>query len=348
MAYTTIKNPKLYFNTKLYTGNSSTNAITGVGFQPDWVWMKNRGANDSHYLFDAVRGVTKSLYSNNTSAEDTRTNSLTAFGTDGFTLGNEGDINGNGNNYVAWNWKANGAGSANTDGSINSTVSANTTSGFSIVSYTGSGANATVGHGLGSVPKMIIVKQYSSNGGTQNWYVYHASLGNNKDLLLNLTNDASNTVTTWNNTTPTSSVFYLGSGDGVNNNTVSYIAYCFAEKTGYSKIGSYVGNGQSDGPFIYTGFKPAFVLHKKSSATDDWNIFDNKRNTHNVVNKYLIPNSNGAEGTSTNRDFLSNGFKIRSSSSYVNLTGATFIYMAFAEQPLVANSGTDGVPATAR
>ena len=347
MAYTTIKNPKLYFNTKLYTGNSSTNAITGVGFQPDWVWMKNRGANDSHYLFDAVRGVTKSLYSNNTSAEDTRTNSLTAFGTDGFTLGNEGDINGNGNNYVAWNWKANGAGSANTDGSINSTVSANTTSGFSIVSYTGSGANATVGHGLGSVPKMIIVKQYSSNGGTQNWYVYHASLGNNKDLLLNLTNDASNTVTTWNNTTPTSSVFYLGSGDGVNNNTVSYIAYCFAEKTGYSKFGSYAGNGNVDGSFIYTGFKPAFVMAKATTDSgQSWYMHDNKRNPHNVCGLRLFANLTNADttnGDSGGLDFLSNGFKIRTTDGSTNASGQTRIFMAFAEEPLVGDN-----PATAR
>ena len=344
MAYTTINKSTEHFNTKLYTGNSSTNAITGVGFQPDWVWMKNRGAGDSHYLFDAVRGVTKSLYSNNNSAEDTRTNGLTAFGTDGFTLGNEGDINGNGNNYASWNWKANGAGSANTDGSINSTVSANTTSGFSIVSYTGSGANATVGHGLGSVPKMIIVKQYSSNGGTQNWYVYHASLGNNKDLLLNLTNDASNTVTTWNNTTPTSSVFYLGSGDGVNNNTVSYIAYCFAEKKGFSKFGSYTGNGNADGPFVYTGFKPAFLMVKRTDTADTWIMYDNKRIGYNPNNYFLQANSNAAESSSDRFDLLSNGFKPRYDWTPINASGGTYIFMAFGQSIV----GSNNIPATAR
>jgi len=344
MAYTTINKSTDYFNTKLYTGNNGTQSITGVGHQPDLIWVKARNDTANNTLTDVIRGTNSVLYTNQNQAPDTPTNAITSFDSDGFSVGSNGSFNANSINYASWNWKANGAGSANTDGSISSTVSANTTSRFSVVSYTGNGtAGATIGHGLGAVPKMIIVKQYSSNGGTENWYVYHASLGNNKDLLLNLTNDASNTVTTWNNTTPTSSVFYLGSGDGVNNNTVSYIAYCFADVTGYSKFGSYVGNGNADGPFIYTGFKPAFVLHKKSSASDDWNIFDNKRNPHNVVDKYLIPNSNGAEGTSTNRDFLSNGFKIRSSSSYVNLSGATFIYMAFAEEPLVGDN-----PATAR
>jgi len=348
MAYSSIVKPSVYFNTKLYTGNSSTNNITGVGFQPDWVWMKNRGATDSHYLYDAVRGVTKSMYSNLTTTEDTKSNGLTAFGTDGFTLGNEGDINGNGNNFVSWNWKANGAGSANTDGTINSTVSVNTTAGFSIVKYVGTGANgATVGHGLGAVPKMIIIK--TINNSAENWYVYHASLGNNKDLLLNLTNDATSTVNTWYNTTPTSTVWTMSNQSAVNSTDGNdHIAYCFAEKQGYSKFGSYAGNNNADGTFVYTGFSPAFIIIKKYSGTGGWQLRDNKRTVYgNETLNLNYANSSSVEQTTDGFDFLSNGFKWRNQASDCNGNG-NYIYMAFAQNPLVANSGTDGVPATAR
>jgi len=341
MAYTTINKSTDNFNTKLYTGNSSTNAITGIGHQPDLVWMKNRGAGDKHYLFDAVRGVTKSIYSNLTSAEATTSNGLTAFGTDGFTLGNEGDINGNGNNFVSWNWKAGaGAGSANTDGSINTTsTSVNTTAGFSISKYTGNGSNpSTVGHGLGVAPKMIIIKNLDQ--GTD-WQVYHASTGNTKGLLLNST-AAAFTSSFWGDTTPTNSVFTLGVGD-VNTNNINYIAYCFAEKTGYSKIGSYTGNGSTDGPFVYTGFKPAWVMIKRTDDVHDWRMHDSVRNPSNVIGKYVEANTTDVEGDSVTLDFISNGFKLKTTTGAHNASGGTYIYLAFAEEPLVGDN-----PATAR
>ena len=343
MAYTTINKSTDNFNTKLYTGNSSTNAITGIGHQPDLVWMKNRGAGDKHYLFDAVRGVTKSIYSNLTSAEATTSNGLTAFGTDGFTLGNEGDINGNGNNFVSWNWKAGaGAGSANTDGSINTTsTSVNTTAGFSISKYTGNGSNpSTVGHGLGVAPKMIIIKNLDQ--GTD-WQVYHASTGNTKGLLLNST-AAAFTSSFWGDTTPTNSVFTLGVGD-VNTNNINYIAYCFAEKAGYSKFGSYTGNGNADGTFIYTGFRPAFILSKKSSGSGtSWTIWDNKRSSFNPADKILHPNNSNPDNTADDTDFLSNGFKLRATASGMNNSGDTYIYIAFGQSIV----GSNNVPATAR
>ena len=350
MAYTTINKSTDYFNTKLYTGNSSTNNITGVGFQPDWVWMKNRGALDSHYLYDAVRGVTKNIYSNLTSAEGTASNGLTAFGTDGFTLGNEGDINGNGNNYVSWNWLANNtSGSSNTDGSITSTVSVNTTSGFSIVKYTGNAtAGATIGHGLGVVPNVIIVKKLNN---TTNWSVYHSGLGNfAKVLSLNTSSAATTDSGVWDNV-PTSSTFLVGSDNTTNANGDNYIAYCFAEKQGFSKFSSYVGNSgnNADAPFIYTGFKPAFVLIKNTVQASAWEMYDNKRDGFNPQVHGLRANENvGEDNTDDLLDLLSNGFKLRHQGGGLNETGDTFIYMAFAEQPLVSNSGTDGVPATAR
>jgi len=346
MAYTTIKKPSVYFNNKLWTGNgNSSHAQTGVGFQPDLVWLKARSESEYHFLFDAIRGATKGISSDLTAAEATYAEGLKSFDSDGFTIGTSNGMNRSGTTYASWNWKANGAGSANTDGSINSiATSANTTSGFSIVKYTGTASNATVGHGLGAVPKMIIVKNLISSGsGAENWYVYHASLGNNKDLLLNLTNDASNTVTTWNNTTPTSSVFSIGSGDGVNKNSEANIAYCFAEKQGYSKFGSYVGNGNADGTFVYTGFKPAFLIIKKTNAAKNWFLHDNKRLGYNPSNSYVNPNLNAAEYAGTDLDIVSNGFKMRSAGSGHNESGHTYIYMAFAEEPLIGDN-----PATAR
>jgi hypothetical protein len=348
MAYTTINKSTDYFSTKLYVGNSGTNAITGVGFQPDMVWIKARSGTDAvvnHALFDAVRGTSKQLKPNQTNTE-LAVSGITSFDSDGFTLGSYIDANYNNNNNVAWNWKANGAGSSNTDGSITSTVSANTTSGFSIVKYTGTGVTgATVGHGLGAVPKMIIIK--TINNSAEHWFVYHASLGNNKDLLLNLTNDATNTVTTWNNTTPTSTVWTMSNQSAINSTDGNdHIAYCFAEKTGYSKFGSYTGNGNDDGTFVYTGFKPAFVIFKNTSAAGDWTIQDSGRDTYNLADARLYANLNNAENDGTlGVDFLSNGIKIRTSSAGWNTSGNTYIYMAFAEAPLV---GTNGVTAKAR
>jgi len=341
MAYTTINKSTDYFNTKLYTGNGSTNAITGVGFQPDWVWCKQRNATNSHQIYDAVRGATKSLSSDVNNAEQTLSTALTAFGTDGFTLGSASYINGNSNTYASWNWKANGQGSANTDGSISSTVSANQTAGFSIVKYTTpSSGTSTVGHGLGAVPKVWLHKRLNDS---ENWQMYHHSIGNTKKLMLNSTN-AEGTSSIWQDTTPTSSLMYLGTAGSTVHASSDYVAYCFAEKTGYSKFGSYTGNGNADGTFVYTGFKPTFVMIKGTSSGVNWHMFDSKRSSSNVVNKEVYADSNSAEATATRMDFTSQGFKLRSSSGSENGSGSTYIYMAFG-QSLV---GSNNVPCTAR
>ena len=345
MAYTTINKSTDYFNTKLWTGNGSAgHAITGVGHQPDLVWVKVRGGTGDHGLWDSVRGVDKRLQSNENSAETT-TSGVSAFGTDGFTMGTSYNVNGD--NYATWNWKAGGgAGSANTDGSINTTAtSVNTTAGFSISTYTGNGtAGATIGHGLGVVPKMIIVKNKTHSGG--NWVVYHESLGNTKAIYLDLT-DASGTAGAWNNTSPTSSVFTVNNANALNGSGGrEYVAYCFAEKTGYSKFGSYTGNGNADGTFVYTGFKPAVVIMKKSSGADGWQMFDNKRDLSNPGIHRLEADSNAAEytGQADHLDMYSNGFKPRYSGGNLNGSGATYIYMAIG-QSLV---GSNNVPCTAR
>ena len=351
MAYSTISKPSLYFNTKLYTGNGSTgHAITGVGFQPDLVWLKNRSVDDGHIWTDAVRGAPKSIASHSTTAEANNSENTQSLNSDGFTVGNNNGVNRNNSNFASWNWKANGAASNNNnnDGQQYSTVSVNTTAGFSIVSYTGTGSNTNYGHGLGVAPKMIIIKNRSIS---ENWATYHASLGNANNVLLNGTN-ASVSTSDYNSTSPTSSVFSLGSGSGTNGNGNNMIAYCFAEKKGYSKIGSYTGNGNADGTFVYTGFKPAWIIIKESShAGNAWHIRDIKRSPINVVDDSLYANANNTETTNNsalNTDFLSNGFKLRNTDTNDNASGRTYIYMAFAEEPLVANVGTNGVPATAR
>jgi len=347
MAYSSIVKPSVYFNTKLYTGNGTTNtAITGVGFQPDLSIIKARDMTYDHNVMDAVRGSTKRVATNLTDAESTQAEMIKSFASDGFNLGDNGGVNQNTKTYVAWNWKANGAGSSNTDGSITSTVSANTASGFSIVKYTGTGANATVGHGLGAVPRMIIAKRLTD---AESWGVYNVSNGTNKYMKLEEAVLAETATSVWNDTAPTSSVFSLGASGLCNGSSKDMIAYCFAEKKGYSKIESYTGNGSTDGPFIYTGFKPAFIFSKKTNASGtSWTIWDNKRSPFNPADKILHPNNTNADNTADDTDFLSNGFKLRATASGMNNNGDSYIYMAFAENPLVANSGTDGVPATAR
>ena len=342
MAYISFQ-PKDYFNTKLYTGTGSSNAITGIGFAPDWLWIKARGASYSNQLVDNVRGATKMLASDNNSAEFTAADRVASLDSDGFTLGSNANVNASSGTYVSWNWKANGQGSSNTDGTINTTyTSANTTSGFSISQYTGTGSAATIGHGLGVTPKMIIVKRTNTTGG---WTIYHSSVGNTKYLYLNTTDAEATASSIWNNTSPTSSLFTVGTDGEVNGSGSTYVAYCFAEKIGFSKFGSYTGNGNADGTFIYTGFKPAFIIIKKN-ATDYWFMYDNKRGDINANAKTLKANTSDAEGTSGKEiDFLSNGVKIRNSNNSINTSGSTYIYMAFAEEPLVASNGT---PATAR
>ena len=344
MAYTTINKPTDYFNTKLYTGNGSTQSITGVGFQPDLIWQKERSSTSYHVLTDTVRGNTKQLFPNVTAADVTDSNYITSFDSDGFGQGQNNDTNENSQTYVSWNWKANGAGSTNTDGSITSTVSANTTSGFSIVTYSGNGiGGATVGHGLGSALGLIILKCKST--AATSWQMFHKSLGATKSINLDDTAAAFASTAYWNDTAPTSSVFSLGTGGDLNNVNRTYVAYCFAEKQGYSKFGSYVGNNSNDGSFIYTGFKPAWVLIKRYDAAASWFIFDNKRDTDNPLSQTLLPNLSNAEGTETSPpiDFLSNGFKMRY--AHPNFNTGSYIYMAFAENPLV---GTNNIPATAR
>ena len=348
MAYTTINKSTENFNVKLFTGTGSSNAVTGVGFQPDWCWFKDRDSsgNDSG-LFDVVRGVQKRIRTDQTDAENTDANGLTAFGSDGFTVGSGGYVNASGSDIVSWNWKAgNSSGSANTSGSINSTVSVNTTAGFSIVSYTGNATSgATIGHGLGAVPKMIIIKNRDEGSASQDWCVYHPKVGSTKGIFLNLTNSPDTNAKYFNNVDPTSTLFTVGNNLGTNGSGDAMIAYCFAEKTGYSKFGYYKGNGNADGPFIYCGFRPAYIMTKKYSATGPWHIYDKERaNPFNVVSGKLVANASSAEAVGVECDFLSNGFKIRASGSDLNGDSADFLYMAFG-QTLV---GTNGVIANAR
>ena len=326
--------PEDYFNTVLYTGNSGTNAITGVGFQPDFVWVKSRNDTYNHELYDVIRGQQR-LYSNLTSAEDT--GSLTSFDSDGFTH-TSGSIGGNasGTTYASWNWKAGGTAVSNTDGSITSQVSANTKAGFSIASYTGNGlTNQSIGHGLNNAPEMMIVKARSF--GPSAWSVYTAKTGAGDELLLNTTAASATAANVWNNTAPTSSVFTVGTAASTNQNTATYIAYIFHSVEGYSKVGSYTGNGSSDGPFVYTGFRPTFVITKFSSSTGNWVMFDAERNNYNVIDDWLLANSSNAEGTGTALDFLSNGFKLRASGSGWNDSG-TYIYLAFGQSFKYANA----------
>ena len=469
MAYSTIDKSTDYFNTNLYTGNGSTqHSITGVGFKPDWVWIKSRDDAYNHFLFDAVRGVGKQIYSNTTGAEATNMNNLYSFNADGFSLaqsGNDDVTNKNNSNFVSWNWLAGGTapsqtytvkvvsdsgnkyrfddfgtsavtldlqeggtytfdqsdssnsghplrfytasdksggeyttgvttngtpgssgaytritvaasaptlyyqcsshagmggqantnstfGSSNFSGSIQSTVSANTTAGFSIVKYTASGSNATIGHGLGVAPAWIIVKGRTTDN---NWRVGHNGL-TSWAYRINLEGTAaeSSQANVWNSTAPTSSVFSIGTSSSVNDDSgggVEHIAYCFAEKKGYSKFGSYTGNNKADGPFVYLGFRPAWLLVKDRGSGQHWHVIDNKRETFNDGDAaHLSPNSNDSEATvksnrgTANIDFLSNGFKINRDGSLLNGTGQ-FIYMAFAESPFV---NSNGVPVNAR
>ena len=343
MAYTTINKSSEHFDIRTYSA-SGGGSVSDVAFQPDFLWFKNRTGAGDHGLMDAVRGITKILHSNDNNAEATSngSNDFNAFSSNGFNYGASSALDTSSGTPCNWLWKANGSGSANTAGTINSTVSVNTTAGFSIVRFTGTGANATVGHGLGSVPKMIILKK--TNGGAD-WIVYHNSMGNTKALKLNSTAALSTDNGYFNATTPTSTLFSLGNDGFSNGSSATIIAYCFADVQGYSKMGSYTGNGNADGTFVYTGFKPAFVMAKNTAVTSSWEILDSTRNTFNPTAKSIFPDGTGVEYDYTNRvDLLSNGFKWRTTSS-PNESGNSIIYMAFAKAPLV---GTNNVPCTAR
>ncbi len=345
MAYTTINDPSAHFQTALWTGNGGTQSIVNDGnsnLKPDFLWTKRRdGGGQNHHAVDSTRGSTETVVPNDTDGESAKATGCTSFDTDGFSVGADNNYNSNSNTFVGWQWKANGGTtSTNNDGSQASTVQANTTAGFSIVKRTGTGsAGATYGHGLGVVPDVIISKGLNTN----NWYSYFKAIGGGtKWLILDGDGAAVTDANMWNDTDATSSVFTVGNSGGSNGNGVDYIAYCFANVQGYSKFGSYKGNGNVDGPFVYTGFKPAWVMTKNASSAGGWAIMDAARNPNNVQNKYLIENTSDAEasGSSFDIDSNSNGFKIRANNGNINANGDTIIYMAFAENTLVGTNDT--------
>jgi len=331
-AFTTINDPSAYFKVQLYTGDGSTPSITfddtDTDMQPDLVWIKNRDQLDSHCLFDAVRGVTEVLHSDANTAEVTDADSLTSFDSDGFALGADVKVNTNTEKYVAWCWKE------------------SATAGLDIVSYAGNGTDDTdISHTLSATPNLIMVKNRDA---ADSWQVYHSantSAPETDYLVLDTNVATADAADRWSDEAPTSSVFTLGDGAEVNTNTENYIAYCFAEKQGFSKFGSYTGNGNADGAFIYTGFRPAFVLTKVYSTTEEWTLMDNKRPGYNNINLALMPNTTSGDSEATIIDFFSNGFKFRDTATTINADGATYVYAAFAEAPFV---NSNGVPCNAR
>ena len=323
-----IDKPSDYFNTSaVWSGDDSEHTISGIGHQPDFTWIKGVNIGTQHYLFDSVRGATKVIISNGTNAEHTNAQTLKSWNSDGFVLGTSDDVNGSGRTYIAWNWKE------------------SATAGFDILTYEGSGSAQTISHNLGVKPDMIIVKNIDSSDPPFNWRVYHSSLGAGVALKLNGTDAIDDDPGYWNDTEPTSSVFSVKDSGETNNNNQTYIAYLFAGKQGYSKFGSYVGNGNADGTFVYTGFKPAWVVVKQSSAAGEgWYMWDNKRDVFNAATNFLTINTVAAQGAGVDMDMVSNGFKHRYSGAASN-SAATYIYWAFAENPFVTSTG---VPATAR
>ena len=343
MPYTTIDKPSDYFNTVTYVANQNDDRQITVGFQPDFTWLKDRDQAVNHDLYDAVRGATKYLSSNKTNAEGTQTDGLKSFNSTGFTLGTGWGNQTTGDDYVSWNWLASNTTASNTDGTITSTVSANQTAGFSIGTYNGSGSDNTVGHGLGVAPDMIIVKCKST---AHDWVVYHSALGNAKILTLNATT-AAQSATGWQSTSPTSTVFSIdNAANSLNQSGQSFVFYAFASKKGYSKCGSYVANGDASGGFVYTGFKIGWLMIKRTDSAAGWIIYDSKREGRNTENDYLLASSSSAEGTNNEIDLLSNGFKPREANrNELNVSGASYVYLAFAESPFVTSTG---IPTTAR
>ena len=361
MAYTTIDDPSAHFQVKTYSGNSTQTAITFDGssnLQPDLIWAKSRSNAHYHDWRDTSRGLTKRLYTNGANEEDTKSASYVSFDSNGFTLGddqsggsNANTVNSSSNNYVSWCWKANGGTtSSNSDGDITTTVQTDSTAGFSIITYTGNGNNLdTIGHGLGATPDFAVVKGRSASSNTKRWFVkIPAVCGNSEILEWDTTNgkqDSGNGIETMGSSTITLGID-TGNANSTNESSETYVCYAWKNIQGYSKIGSYTGNGNADGPFVYTGFKPAWVMIKSSGSNgDNWVVCDNKRDTFNVMENILLPNTNSAEFDETSFDFLSNGFKLRQNAATYNDNNDTFIYMAFAEHPFVSSKG---VPTTAR
>jgi len=354
MAYTNIDDPTAFFQTVTYTGNGATGrSITlpsDTNMQPDWVWLKSRGEAEHHQLTDSVRGVNKQLYSHLAYAEATETDRISAFNSDGFTIENDIIVNKNNIEFVAWCWKAGTSftndASSTSVGSVDTAGSVNTDAGFSIMKYTGVSGQQTIAHGLGAVPKMILVKNLDS---AENWRVYHHSLGAGAYLKLNTADAKVDDTGPFSNVTPTSSVITMGGDDGTMHANEELIAYIFAEKQGYSKFGTYTGNANANGPFIYTGFKPAFFIYKNTNTNgEEIKILDNKRDPFNRGSqRNLNAHTNTAESDDANSigEFVSNGVKIRSAHNNINKSGSPFIFMAFAENPFVTSAG---VPTTAR
>ena len=354
MAYTTIDDPSAYFQTALYSGDSSSVTVTNDGnsdLQPDWLWFKKRSATGDHNIFDTSRGLTERLWTNLSSGSDSGSNGISAL-TDGFTSGTfYGDVNASGQTFITWQWKANGGSTTTNDasatsiGSIDSVYQANTTAGFSIVTYTGTGSTGTIAHGLGATPTVIFIRRRNGAG---DWTSYHSPIGNEKFLRLNSTNAMGDQATYFNDTSPTSTVFTVGSAGDVNTSSGTHVAYCFTDIQGYSKYGTYEGNNNSNGPFIYLGFQPALFIVKNVDSTAAWRIYSNKisnQNGFNDLDRLLYANTNEAEsGTGHVVDFLSNGIKIRGDNEDVN-DAESYIYMAWAEHPFVSSKG---VPCTAR
>nr|BAR24413.1 hypothetical protein [uncultured Mediterranean phage uvMED] len=334
----TIADGSKYFDTKLWTGDgSTTRAITGLEFSPDLCWTKARSIGFGHRLWDTVRGATKRLESHATTAEATEANGVKSFDSSGFTIGNDGNVNQNNYTFVSWNWDAGTSTVTNNDGSIASQVRAQPSAGFSICTYTGNGTGgASIGHGLNAAVEFLIVKDRSA---VASWHIQHSAIGNTSAIFLNSTSAAVSNGAYWNNTSPTSSVFTVGTADGMNGSGNTYVAYCFAPVAGYSAMGSYTGNGSSDGPFIHTGFRPAFLIIKNAAQANSWFIMDTTRNTYNVVGNYLLAESSAAETSNSWVDILSNGFKIRSTATGNNNSGIQNLFIAFAENPFQANGG---------
>ena len=350
MAYTAIDNPELHFQVQLYTGNgSANNAITLGGdedMQPDLVWIKNRDTTDSHCLFDALRGATEVLHPDATSNEATDADTLDSFAADGFQVDADVKVNTNTEKYVASCWKANGTGSSNTDGSINTTAtSANTAAGFSIMTWVGTGSAATIGHGLGAVPTWFVVRNRGVPVGGDAWANYSVHLGNTYRVNWDRTTAPNSGTNYWNNTTPTSTLITVGADGSTNADGLPMLTYAWTPIQGFSKFGKYTGNGDTDGAFAYCGFLPAWLMIKKTDTQDNWMMFDNKREGYNADNDVLLTNNPIAETTTDYVDILANGFKLRSADGAVNSADSDYIFMAFAEAPFV---NSEGVPCNAR